>query len=181
MFVFINSSVRAGCGTRFSVNEVYQLWIQSFPSGPVAISRLKCSVCPSIHDLLDREALDWNLSKSYMSQVKCHQFCLNFVFVPPCPFATMYWVYWNSNIIMSSIWSNTNTFPRCVWFQVILLYSYIHIHIHTETYSTIMTNEHTSLENIPLTLYSRKGCEKVDVGYVCEVSSKLIRLPHIDP
>ena len=32
-------------------------------------------------------------------------------------------------------------------------------------------NEHTSLyKNIPHTLYSRKGCKRVDVGYVWEVS-----------
>ena len=44
-----------------------------------------------------------------------------------------------------------------------------------------MTNEHTSLEKyIPLTLYSRKGCERVNVGYVWEVSWRRNRLPHID-
>ena len=42
----------------------------------------------------------------------------------------------------------------------------IHIHIHAETLSTIMTNEHTSLEKYT----SHNGCERVDVGYVREVS-----------
>ena len=43
-----------------------------------------------------------------------------------------------------------------------------------------MTNEHTSLENVPLTLYSWKGCERADVGSVWELSCRRNRLPHID-
>ena len=62
-----------------------------------------------------------------------------------------------------------------------VLYSHcttIRIRIHAETSSTIMTNEHISLEKYTShTLFSkglRKGCERVDIGYVWEVSWRRI-------
>ena len=60
--------------------------------------------------------------------------------------------------------------------DVVLLYSQIiYIQLYTEIYSNMMTrfNERTNTllyKNIPLSLYSRKGYEMVDVGYVWEVS-----------
>ena len=48
-----------------------------------------------------------------------------------------------------------------------------------------MTNEHSSLEKYTFhTLFSkmlRKGCERVDIGYVWEVSWRRNRQQHIDP
>ena len=51
----------------------------------------------------------------------------------------------------------------------------LYTHIHADVSRNIMTrfNEQTNTllyKNIPLTLYSRKGCERVVIGYVWEVS-----------
>ena len=62
-----------------------------------------------------------------------------------------------------------------------MLYSHIQLHnTYTNISGNIVNNnedfnERTNTllyKNIPLTLYSRKGCERVDVGYVWEVSSR---------
>ena len=37
----------------------------------------------------------------------------------------------------------------------------IRINIHAEIYSTIMTNEHTSIDKLYLLHFIRKGCERV--------------------
>ena len=54
----------------------------------------------------------------------------------------------------------------------------IRIHIHAETKSTIMTNEHTSLEKYTSHILFSKGLRK---GCMWEVSWRLNRLQYIDP
>ena len=54
-----------------------------------------------------------------------------------------------------------------------MLYTHIHIDVSRNIMTTSMNErKHFFRKNIPLTLYSRKGCESVDVGYVWGMSWK---------
>ena len=53
------------------------------------------------------------------------------------------------------------------------LYTHIHVDVSRNIITTSMNERTNTLlykKNIPLTLYSQKVCERVDVGYVWEVS-----------
>ena len=65
--------------------------------------------------------------------------------------------------------------------KVYLLYSHNHIHIHAETKSTIMTNEHSSLEKYTSHTLFEMIAKELRKGYVWEVSWRLNKLQHIDP
>ena len=68
-----------------------------------------------------------------------------------------------------------NTVRSLVFSQLFILHKLLYTHINADFCRNIMMTSKERmntllLKNIPLTLHSRKGCERVDVGYVWEVS-----------